>query len=103
MSSKENPSPIEPQIGSKGRAIADRWAIRILMAEMKDLDQLLSVSALLSCQRAQLSDNIDETLRTELDTDYVAQLNTPLLQKECSDRVQYLIDEISAIVKRRQP
>lgn len=102
-SKKQSPwipnSPLEPRLGNVGRSIADRWAIRIMIKALHDSDPLLTVSAFVADCCTDIKANVDETLKSELGTEYVAQLNTPALRQDCKNRLRCLLDEMEAIGK----
>lgn len=102
MTSKSQPTeslkhPIEPRLGNKGRSIADRWVIRILIKTLHDSGQLLEASALIADLCADIETNVNETLKSEMGDGYNLQLNTPALRQDCKDRLRYLLDGMKAM------
>lgn len=105
ISDKTEPTPpqkpIEPGLDSKGRSIADHWAIRIMIVELQDPDKLQKVVLALSDQTTDIKSNVNHALQNELGNVFCAQLNTPTLQQECEQRIRFLVNEIRAMIKDR--
>ncbi len=93
--------PLKPRLGTMGRSIADRWAIRIMIKRLRIADDLLTTSALIGDLSAGIEINVDKTLRNELGKEYDSQLNTPALRQDCEDRLQQLCKKMKAISKNQ--
>lgn len=99
----ENPGPpIEPDLRSIGRSIADRWVIRTLIIQLISHSSPTEIAGMINWDSADINEKVEQTLELEFRLANEEKYNSCEVRKEAEDRIEYIVDQLKSMQKAIQ-